>query len=294
MRLNKIGYLIGSGFKGIFTHGLMSFASVTVIMACMIIMGSFALLLLNINGMIEELESENEVVVFVDETLSLEEAQALEAELLAVYNVSFAEFMTREEAMEIFMAEQSDSSYEDIDETVFRHRYVVQLTDIALISDTEQALAAVNGVAKVSAHIEYAQTFITVRNIVSIISVVLVLILLGVSLLIMTNTIRIATFTRREEIAIMKMVGASNAFIRCPFVIEGLVLGLVGGGLSFLLEWGLYELVVEQVFGGYQNSIMELVTFESILWPMLGGYVGISVLVGVIGGSSAIRNYLKV
>lgn len=292
--INRVFYLIKSGIKGIFTHGLMSFASVTIIMACLIIMGSFSLLVVNINVAIESLEAENEVVVFVDENLSLDEAMAMETELLAVYNVSNVEFMTRDEAMEIFMEAYPDSSYDYIDETVFRHRYIISLSDISLMSEIEGDLSGIEGVAKVSVHLEYAEAFVSVRNIISIISLVLVVILFAVSLLIMTNTIKLATFTRREEIAIMKMVGASNGFIRCPFIIEGLILGLVGGGLSFCIEWGLYELVCDSIIGGVASEMISVVAFDTLMIPMLVAYLAVSVTVGVVGGSTAIRNYLKV
>ena len=230
MKLNSIGYLIKSGFKGIFSHGLMSFATVAIITACLIIMGAFSLLVVNINDMIAGLEEESNVVVaFIDENLSREEAVALEPAILAVPNVDSAQFVTREEAAEDFQSDYDEELFDVITDDTFRDRYVVQLQDISLMEQTRTDLYAVDGVAKVNAHLEYAEGFITARNIVSVISLILIVILIVVSFFIMTNTIKLATFTRREEIAIMKMVGASNGFIRCPFVIEGLVLGLLGG-----------------------------------------------------------------
>jgi cell division transport system permease protein len=294
MKLNRIGYLIKSGFKGIFSHGLMSFASVTITMACLIIMGSFSLLIVNINQLIGELEDENEVVAFVDAALSNEDAAALEADLLAVSNVNAVEFVTREEAMVSFEADYDESVFDELDASVFRNRFVVHLTDISLMADTKAALENVEGIAKVNAHLEYAKGFITARNIVSVVSLVLIILLMAVSLLIMTNTIKLATFTRREEIAIMKMVGAGNGFIRCPFVIEGLVLGILGGGLAFLLEWGIYVLVTNKSVTGVTGTLINVVPFNSIMYPLLIAYLAVGVLVGVVGGATAIRNYLKV
>ncbi len=162
------------------------------------------------------------------------------------------------------------------------------------MGDTKAALESVDGIAKVNAHLEYAKGFITVRNIVSVVSLVLIILLTAVSLLIMTNTIKLATFTRREEIAIMKMVGASNGFIRCPFVVEGLVLGLLGGGLAFLLEWGIYVLVCNKIVTGVTGTLISVVAFSTVMWPLLIAFLAAGVLVGVIGGMTAIRNYLKV
>lgn len=294
MKLNRLGYLIKSGFTGIFSHGLMSFATVTITMACLIIMGSFGLLVVNINEMIADLESENEVVAFIDENLTEEEARAIEPLIEAVPNVADAQFMSRAEAMENFQEDYDPELFDSLDESVFRHRYIIQLTDISLMSQTEADLENVDGVAKVKAHLDYAQGFITARNIVSIVSLALIIILIVVSFFIMTNTIKLATFTRREEIAIMRMVGASNGFIRCPFIVEGLVLGILGGLLAFIIEWGLYSLLLNRVMGGVTSTLITLVPFSAVMWPLLIAFLGVGILVGVFGGSSAIRNYLKV
>ena len=292
--MNRLGYLIKSGFPGIFSHGLMSFATVTIIMACLIIMGSFGLLVVNINEMIAGLESENEVVAFVDDALTLEEAQALQPLVESVPNVASVEFITNEEAMDDFRDDYDPELFDILDASVFRHRYVIHLTDISIMSQTKADLEAVDGIAKVKAHLDYAQAFITARNIVSVVSLILIIILIVVSFFIMSNTIKLATFTRREEIAIMKMVGASNGFIRCPFIVEGLVLGIVGGGLAYLIEWGLYNLVTGKIVTGVAGTLISVVPFSEVMLPLLGAYVAVGVLVGVVGGSSAIRNYLKV
>ena len=183
---------------------------------------------------------------------------------------------------------------EGIDETVFRHRFVIHLDDIAEMAQTKAALEAVDGIAKVKAHLEYADTFVTIRNVVSIISLILTVILVFVSVFIMSNTVKLATFGRREEIAIMKMVGATNSFIRLPFVVEGLVLGILGGGLAFLAEWGLYGLLTGRLMGTLTGSFITLVSFKEVMFPVLAFYLGTGILVGVFGGVNAIRNYLQV
>ena len=294
MKLSRLGYLIKSGFTGIFSHGLMSFATVTITMACLIIMGSFGLLVVNINEMIADLESENEVVAFIDENLTEEEARAIEPLVEAVPNVAGAEFMSRAEAMENFQEDYDPELFDSLDESAFRHRYIIHLTDISLTAQTKTDLEAVDGVADVNAHLDYAQGFITARNIVSIVSLALIVILIIVSFFIMTNTIKLATFTRREEIAIMRMVGASNGFIRCPFIVEGLVLGVLGSLLAFIIEWGLYSLLLNRVMGGVASTLISLVPFSAVMWPLLIAFLGVGILVGIFGGSSAIRNYLKV
>ena len=287
--------MIREGFRSIKTHGLMSFATVTIIMACLIIMGSVALLSLNINYLIKDLEKQNEVVAFVDDSIADEEAaKAIGSEIMKLENISSLEFVSRSQAMNNYMSRYDKSLMEGIDETVFRHRFIIHLNDIEKLAQTQSQLENVPGIAKVRAHQEYADTFVKIRNIVSGVALVLMAILVFVSMFIMSNTIKLATFSRREEIAIMKMVGASNGFIRLPFVVEGLVLGILGGGLGFLAQWGLYDLVTKSLMESLTGDILQVVPFLPIAPMILAVYLGIGIVIGVFGGVNAIRNYLKV
>ena len=273
----------------------MSFASVTIITACLIIMGSIFLLSLNIDALIADLEQQNEVVAFVDESIVDEdEAKSLESSILGISNIWAADFVSRDSAMDSFMSKYDDRLMEGIDSTVFRHRFVIHLTDISQMADTKAELEAIPGIAKVNAHIEYADRFVRVRNIVSVVSLILTVILVFVSFFIMSNTIKLTTYGRREEIAIMKMVGATNGFIRTPFIIEGLILGILGGLFGFLAVWGIYTLLNSSLLDTLTGSFLSLVPFRTIMFPLLGVYIGIGILIGVFGGVNAIRNYLKV
>ena len=272
----------------------MSFASVAVITACLFIMGCFSLLTLNIDNMIAEMQSQNRVIAYVDEALDEDEARALESKVSKVANIETCEFVTREEAMTSFESDYDADLFENIDSSVFRHRYVLSLTDLSLMQETKADLEGIDGIADVRAHLDYAEKFVTLRNIVSIVSVILVVTLIVVSLFIMTNTIKLATFTRREEIAIMRMVGATNGFIRLPFVVEGLVLGALGGAVAYGLVALVYHLATEKLLAAMAFGFVVLVPFSTVALPLLGVFLGVGILVGVLGGVSAIRNYLKV
>lgn len=295
MKLSRYSYLIGEGFRNIFTHGFMSFASITIIMACLIVMGSFTLLDINVNNIIDDIGDQNQILAYVDEDMTAQNASAqLQTKLEAIPNVASVEFMSRSEARENFMENYDDSFMEGIDEEVFRHRFVIQLEDLSLMAETETDIEGVDGIVKVRAPIDYADKFVSVRNVISVVSLGLIAILVLVSLFIMSNTIKLATFGRREEIAIMKMVGASNSFIRCPFVVEGLILGLVGGGLAFLALWGLYTALETKVAASLAISFVSIVPFSELWSFVLCVFLGVGVVVGAFGGVIAIRNYLKV
>ena len=292
--MSRFFYLLWQGVKNIFTHGFMSFASVAVITACLVIMGAMGLITWNINAMIEEMQNQNKIIAYVDETYNEDQARALEDKVLKAANVESVEFVTNKEAMENFEADYDDELFETLDSTVFRHRYVITLEDLSQMKDTQAALEEIDGIADVNAHLDYAKKFITFRNIVSVVSVVLVGVMVLVSLFIMTNTIKLATFTRKDEIAIMKIVGATNRFIRFPFVIEGLILGAVGGGIAYVIVLGLYSLSKRRLMTTMIAGIFSMVPSHTVMLPLLITFLGTGILVGMIGGVTAIRSYLKV
>ena len=295
MGLNRFGYLFKEGLRGVFSHGFRSFASITVIAACLIIMGSFALVGINIDSIIRNMEQDSQILAFVDESLTQDDARLLEGAIRTLNNVREVRFVTREEALDNYKSQYEDTSlFDDIDASVLRNRYVIYLNDITLMESTKEALENVPGVADVSAEVGIAQGFITVRNVVSVITAILIVVLLVVSLFMMSNTIKLATFTRREEIAIMKMVGANNGFIRFPFVIEGLIMGLLGAGIGFLMQWVIYNFISGRIMNSMAGSLFHVLPFASIMTPLLLVYLAVGVLVGAFGGGMAIRNYLKV
>lgn len=295
MRINRIGYLCKEGLKGVFSHGFRSFASITVIAACLIIMGSFSLVAVNVDSIIKDMENESQVLAIVDERLSQEDARMLEGAVRALDNVRAVQYITREEAMENYKSQFEDSSaFDNLDASVFRNRYVIYLNDITRMEDTAEALRAIPGVADVNAPTAIANGFITVRNVVSVITAFLIVVLLVVSLFMMSNTIKLATYTRRDEIAVMRIVGASNGFIRFPFMVEGLILGLLGAGIGFLLEWIIYNFISGRIMMSEAAKFFRVIPFSEIMTPLLAAYLTVGILEGMFGGSMAIRNYLKV
>ena len=294
MRSSKIGYLIKEGFKSILTHGFMSFASVTIIVACLVIMGSFTLIAVNVDSMLDDLESQNQVVAYVEETLPEDQARALQTQIEYISNIRSCQFVSRQQAKEELATSYEDSSmFQDVPDTAFRDRFIIYLQDISLTEQTQAQLYEIIGIADVRADLQVAQGFVTVRNVISAVSLILVVVLVVVSVFIMSNTVKLATLSRRDEIAIMKIVGASNWFIRFPFVVEGLVLGLLGGALAFLLEWGVYDVVATRIMS-MLGGLIAVIPFASISVAVMAVYMGVGLVVGVFGSSIAIRNYLQV
>jgi len=257
-------------------------------------MGSFILLAVNINSLIGELENDNIILAYVHENITESEARNLAPTLLSIPNVTSVNFITREEAMDSFIGRHDDTDrYEDVDASWFRHRYAVYVEDVALIADTQQALRYVREIATVNANLAIANALVTLRTVVSWVSVIIIAVLLAISLFIMSNTIKLATFERREEIAIMKIVGATNSFIRWPFIFEGFILGLTGSLFAFAAIMGLYGLAAGRVLE-FEVGFVQLVPFASISVPLFMLFTGIGFGVGVVGSGIALNRYLKV
>lgn len=295
MKRNRVGYFLKEGVASIFAHGFMSFASVGIIVACLIIMGSFTLLTLNVKSMIEKWEAQNQMLAFVDETLSIDQAKALGAQIKAIPNVADLIFVSKDEALKSYLSQFGDNDlFKGIDSSVLRHRYIIYLKDIGKMSDSQKQVAAVNGISKVNAHLEISQGFVTVSRIVSTVSIIIIVILLIISMFIMSNTIKLTTFDRREEIAIMKMVGATNSFIRWPFVFEGLILGLVGALVAFLLQWIIYRILVIEIAQNSTMKLVETLPFGQLAIPLLLIFLATGFIVGIGGSLTVIRKYLQV
>lgn len=289
------GYYLSEGFQSIFTHGFMSFAAVCMIVACLLIMGSFTLLAVNLNNMLGDLENENEMVAYVEEDYTREQALALQKDLAQVPNVSQLEFVTRQTALDQFRAgRQNNPLLSDLTADILRDRYHIHVVDIGRMAETKAELEQVPGVAWVNAATAVAQGFVLVRNIATGVAMVLVGILLVVSLFIIANTIKLATFYRREEIAIMKMCGATDGFVRWPFIVEGLILGIMGALVAFFLQWAVYAGVCKALVGGGAVSFFALMDFKAMWKGVLGVFLTSGSIIGALGSGFAIRKFLQV
>ena len=295
MKINNLSYLIKEGVRSIFLHGFMSFAAVCVTVACLLIVGVFTSLVYNVTLMVDELNQTNEVLVYIDETLTESQAKSVGTQINTIDNVMRADFKTREQALKEFIADHDgDPAFSGVDADILRHRVVVVLEDNALMKETIEQIRKVNGVEDITAYYELAEGFSIIRSILQVVSIAVIVVLLAVSLLIISNTIKIAMFDRRDEIAIMKMVGATNGFIRLPFVVEGFILGMSGAVLAFLLNWLLYSSMVNRLEVLDTLNFITLVPFSKLLVPMVLTFTVAGLFVGIVGSLSSIRKFLNV
>lgn len=273
----------------------MTFASIGIMASCLVIMGSFALLALNLEHNLDSLMEENEFLAYVDEALTDEEGAALLDEIEGIDNVSEATYITREEAKEDYLEGLEDATlFEDLPASTLRGRFSVQVTDIEQLQDTINEVKEIDGIASVSAALDVANGFVTLRNVTVVIALIMVVVLVIVSLFIISNAIKLATAGREEEIAIMKMVGATNAFVRWPYVIEGILLGVGSAALAIVAQWGIYRLLTEAINVYSHVQLISIIPFRRIMYLLAAAYGGIGLIVGVLGSLITIRKFLRV
>ncbi|OLA45522.1 MAG: ABC transporter permease [Firmicutes bacterium CAG:176_59_8] len=275
-------FFVKEGAGNMFSHGFMSFAAIGVTVACLLIMGTFTLVAYNANENLADLQRENAIVAFVDETLDEDQARALQSQVEAVANVADCSFVTRTEARDAYVAKyDAEGVYGDLLPEVFRHRYVIHVTDPDHIMDTKESVEQVPGIAKARADEAVANGFVTVRNVAGVISIALIAILLLVSVFIISNTIKLTTF-------------ATNGFIRWPFVCEGLLLGTLSAAVAFGLQWLLYLAVAKGIASSDSLQILHIVPFTDIWYIVALVFLAAGILVGVGGSLTAIRRFLRV
>ena len=294
--MRRFGYYWKEGFRNIFKHGFMSIAAVLIMIACLLLTGTVTLIAYNIDLSIVELQQSNEIVVWIDEDLTTREARSLGSQFNRIDNIATTEFVDRDEALEDYRQELGEDAdiLEDYDSSnnPLRNSFVFTMKDPALADETLEQIEAVDGVADVRADEAVISRLMQIQNVFNIVALAMVVGLAVISIFIISNTVKLAMFARREEISIQKIVGATNWFIRWPFVIEGMVLGLLAGGLAFLAQWGLYT----ELHGIVSGVIpyFQIVPFESVRWLVLGVYCGAGVLFGIGGSVTSIRKFMNV
>lgn len=296
MKKHDFKYFFHEGISNMFSHGFMSFAAVGITVACLLIMGTFSLVAVNADANLKDLQQQSEILAFVDENYTEDQAQALQSTLEKIPNVLSVTYISKEEATKTFEEKygEDQSLFQDLDPNIFRDRFSIHMVSLEQMAETAAQIGQVEGIVKVRADENLSKGFLTISQIATIVCLTLIAVLLVVSLFIMSNTIKLTTFDRKDEIAIMKMVGATDGFIRWPFVYEGLLLGLFSAVVAFFLQWGLYAGISAGIGASDTLQLLDILPF-TVLWvPVLVIFIIVGLLVGVAGSLMAIRKFLRV
>ena len=294
MKRYRLSYFLGQSFKGLWRNGIMTIASIMVLVSCLVVMGSFWLLLQNIDANLEQLGLLNEIVVFIDAKKTDEEVAEIGAQIRALDNVADVTFVSKEQALEEERERYAD--YTDIynmvaEDNPLRDSFVIKYIDNAKVATLDYQVGQIDGVARVNDRLDIAVTIEKLKSGISMVLIWFMVILFVVSIFVIINTIKLAVHSRRTEITIMRYIGATDWFVILPFIFEGILIGLVSSGLAFLIEWYMYGYVVTMI--GDNFNMLTILSFGDIRATLAIAFVGIGVVTGIIGSTISTRRYLK-
>ncbi|MBE6747659.1 MAG: ABC transporter permease [Ruminococcaceae bacterium] len=291
----RLGYLTREGFKNIWVNRFLSIATILVLVACLIIVGTGSLIFLNINSLLDLIEGQNVVMVYVQDEATEYETESLGLQLEGMSNIRNVEFVPREVAFENQKEQFGENAalLDGLSPEILPDAYKVTVDDLSMFDSTVDKIENLESVLQVRENSDLASKVETIRNAVSYISLGIVAILFFVSMFIVSNTIRITIYNRRLEISIMKAVGATNSFIRWPFLVEGMLLGIISAVISLGLEYLVYSIAliwfsdIMAILGGSP------VEFLDYIWFFLAVFGFIGVVIGTTGSLISLNKYLK-
>ena len=301
MKWSSFRYLTKQGLHNLRANRLMSLASIGVLTACLLLTGIAGLFSANVNSLVEYLGDQNETVVYLDQGLSDEQLASVDQTLRSMPGLAAVTYVSQEEVLETYkgyMSEYADLFNDFEEDNPFHANYRVVLEDLNQMDGMIAQLEQIDGVYSVSAPTQLSSVFLTIQRAVTYAGWALVAVLALVSVVVISNTIRLTVFARRKEINIMKYVGATNGFIRWPFFVEGTSVGLISGLLAAGLVIGAYALVLNKVgaMSGFWGPILGSCLLNvGQVWPVvLGAFLIFGVIIGSIGTATSIRKYLEV
>lgn len=303
MKVSGIRYLINQGFDNVWKNKMMAFATFCVVMISLILVGIAGLFYINLNSMIDGLGSQNEIVVIMDVGTSEEQNKAAEEAIRSLANVDTIEFISKEAALErqkesLPNAEKIFEGYIGTDASFMPDGFSVTVLNNDVIADTTEEISAIQGVQSASSSPQVAEFLRELRNVVTFVASTIIIALVIVSLIIISNTTKASVFSRREEIQIMKYVGATNSFIRMPFFIEGMVTGFVAGVAAFFTTWmvyrAVYDMIIDQAILMTTFGIKSIIPFAQIRLPLMAAYLIAGSLIGALGSVISTRKHIDV
>ena len=298
VKYNIFGYLIGEGFSNVFKNKKSTGASLMIMCATMIIFGIFLILGENINHFVDEIKSEQGFQVFLNKDATDEEIQKVGEEIKALDGVSTAEYKDKEYALNTMKEKLGDRAelIEGYGPDYFPPSYVVTLTDLNMSKDVQNKIMKFDNVTKITSSDQTVSTLLGLARGIKLVTGIILALLIVISIFIISNTIKLTVHARRKEISIMKYVGATNNFIRWPFIVEGMIIGIFASIISIIIVGGAYSLLAEQAVNAqFMQAInMSLVGFKDMISSIIFVYMLLGIGIGALGSVISMRKYLKV
>ena len=300
MRTSNVTYLVKKGISSIWKNFLMSFASFCILMVSLLLVSCAVLLMMNVNKIMSNIEDTNEITIYLKEDISDKQVEHIKSVLEKNQDITDVKYYSKEQALDDFrdnMAEYSEL-LDYLDKNPMPETFLVRVKDLSKIRHVVNAVNDIEGVEQTKAPYDFASVLVQIRNTFTLIGGAVLVALVVVSIVIVSNSIRTSVFARRNEISMMRYVGATSGFIKAPFFVEGMFIGILAGAAAWGLTWLIYDsvfalfsadLTVWQMFGFYG-----LTPFEDIMWYVLAVNCAAGALLGAVGTVFSTGKYLKV
>jgi cell division transport system permease protein len=291
----SVSYLTKEGLSSVWTNRLMSLASIAVLTSCLVIIGCAVMLFMDIGTMLNSIEDQNVIMVFLDDDATSAQETQVGSKIKELSGTDSIKFIPKEESYKQQVKSLGSDAYllDGLDSNPLPDAYEVTVSDMAQFKNIVSSVKSMKHVLNVRENSQLAAKLVQMRKTVTFISVGMIVMLLVVSLFIIANTVRVTMYSRRREISIMKAVGATNAFIRWPFVIEGMTIGIFSGLLSELIVFAIYGAVNRSIQTAFMMFGSQTVPFSSYAWVMLVCFILVGVLAGSVGSAVSMSRYLK-
>lgn len=298
MKYNILGYLVGEGFSNVFKNKKSTGASLIIMCATMIIFGIFLILGENINHFVDEIKSEQGFQVFIKVDATQEEIETFGEEIRKIPGISTVEFISKEDGLNTMKERLKDQKgvLDGFNVEAFKASYLVKVSDLTQSKSIQEQIKQIPNFAKITSSDETVEALINLANGIRIVTGVILLLLIIISIFIIANTIKLTVHARRKEISIMKYVGATNNFIRWPFIVEGMIIGIFASIISIVIVGGAYNFIAQELVNvSFIKLIgMSLVGFNEMLSSIIVVYMLLGIGIGAIGSVVSMRKYLKV
>ena len=295
MKIHNIGYLLKEGIKNLWKNRTMSIASIGVLISCLLLTGCAVLISLNLTSMMASIEGNNSVTVFLDDGLPSLSAIQVGEQIRSMENISECNFVPKDDALADMMDLLGDDGTIlnglDGEDNWLPDAYQISMYDLSKYDETMEQIQAIEGVDKYTDYGDIATKLSNIDMIVRIASLIIIVVLGMVSLFIISNTVKVTMFTRRTEISIMKSVGATNGFVRIPFIVEGIIIGLISGGVSVAVLLFAYDRAVMALYS--LVPFLTAVDIDPYIGYVIAAYAIVGALFGLFGGSISIGKYLN-
>ena len=298
MKHSIMGYLLGEGFRNVFHNKKSSGASLAIMCATMLIFGIFFMIVENLNNAIKTIEEQQGMQVFINKDATDEQISQIGEQIKLINGVNTIKFVSKEDALNYNKEKLKQPAlfvgYDE--ENPFKASYLVTLTDLKLSAQVQEEINKIENVARITIQDNTINNLISIANGVKIVSIVILSLLILISIFIIANTIKLTVHARRKEISIMKYVGATDSFIRWPFIIEGIIIGIMAAIVSVAILGIVYNLIANAMSTSpvLLKMGMNLLSFSNMITLLIIVYLVLGIGIGTLGSTISMRKYLKV